>query len=78
MELKEGVMVRVAFDPKYKIIDGSRKFNGMDLVITKRKAIKVREAKEFRLRGVYYELEGAETQQHMPYGFLEENLVPLV
>lgn len=78
MELKEGVKVRVAFDPKYKIIDGSRKFEGMDMVIARRKTVKVRELKEYRLRGVYYELEGAETQMHMPYGFLEENLVPLI
>lgn len=76
MDFIEGMKVRVAFDPKYKIIDGSRKFDGMDLTISK--AVKVRGVHESRTRGVYYELEGAESQAHVPYGFLEENLVPLL
>ena len=76
MELKEGVKVRVAFDPKYKIIDGSRKYHGMDFVIARARTIKY--GRGGAMRGTYFELEGAEAQDHVPYGFLEENLVPLM
>lgn len=75
MELAKGMKVRVAFDPKYKIIDGSRKYDGMDFIISRAKVVKY--GKGNTTRGIYFELEGAETQAHVPYVFLEDNLVPL-
>ena len=69
--------VRVAFDPKYKAIDGSRKFEGMDLVIAKVIKVKRWYTSGIATTEIYYELEGAESQAHMPYGFTIENLVPL-
>lgn len=76
--LKEGMKVRVAFDPKYQIIDGSRKFDGMDMTIARVGKVKRWYANGNAINELYYELDGAETQKHIPYGFLEQNLVPLV
>ena len=76
-ELKEGMIVRVAFAPGYKIIDGSRKFDGMDLAISKIRKVRRWYSSGVAVTEAYYELEGAESQKHRPYGFIADNLIPL-
>lgn len=79
MDYQVGQKVRVQFSPSYKIIDGSRKYHGMDMKISKRRMVR-RPTKYGMLTDVtriYYELEGAESQKHVPYGFLQENLIPI-
>lgn len=76
-ELKEGMIVRVAFAPGYKIIDGSRKFDGMDLAISKVRNVRRWYSSGIAVTEKYYELEGAESKKHTPYGFILDNLIPL-
>lgn len=77
MDYKVGQKVRVNFAPSYSMIDGSRKFQGKELKISRRKIVKkpTKYGSSYDVGQIYYELEGAESQMHVPYGFLQENLV---
>ena len=70
-----GMRVMVQFDPHYKIQDGSRLYDGLETVISRVRILKY--GRGDTTRGRYYELDGAISEYHIPFGFLEENLVPI-
>lgn len=73
-----GDNVRIMLDPNEQMQSnrGVWEHQGEEHKITRRRVIAYGLGKT--TRGVYYELEGVQSEMGVPYGFLEEQLVPLM
>ena len=68
VELPEVVNKKYEMTTDEKIFSIIGKYDGQEFVVSRKVNIRV----GTRLKGIYYELKGAESDRRIPYGFLAE------